>query len=332
MGPLVTVDVTPTTSAPRELAALLESCSRALPSGGCRSAQELDTVEQTAAATVIWLDEWHAHIEVRLEHQTSGTLTRDLTFSRDDARLERFRSVGLAIATIVDQSEDERDESPETRDAATPTPDSATNEATQAAPAPTIRPPRAPATQLPDAVPRARRPSAAGGPARAPLDAVEAGGALGTGLASGPARVGLYVRATHDVNALPVFVGASVAYAVLASGAEPSVTWSDLTLGGGARLETPEFRFEVGLGARVSRTSATAADPGTRASDTRGVWLPGASLEARAAWPSRGPVALTLGAEGSWSSRRLRVTNAGREVGEVPAAHAGISAGGRVVW
>ncbi len=331
MGPFVAVDVTPTASAPRELAALLESCSRALPSGGCRAAREVDAAEQKATASVLWLDEWHAHIEVRLERHASETLTRDLTFSPDDARLERFRSVGLAIATIVDQSQPERDLPPETRPTATlePAPNEPAKALPSALPAPAAP---APAAQPPDAASSARRPGATPASAQAPLDAVEAGTKLGTGLASGSARVGLYVRAAHDVNALPIFVGASVAYAVLASGTDPSVTWSDLTLGGGARLETGQFRCELGLGARVSRTTATAADPGTHAPDTRGVWLPGASVEARAVWPGRGPVAVTLGAEGAWSSRRVRVTNAGRKVGEVPALHAGITAGARLRW
>src|SRR5690349_2625762 len=127
MALIVVVDVAPSASAPRETAALLDSCTRALPSGDCRSAEDVGVDQANAEASVVWSDEWHARIQVRLHGTGLERFERELTFSRGDARLERFRSVGLAIATIVDQSESQRQDSsvPPARNAeAEPNPES----------------------------------------------------------------------------------------------------------------------------------------------------------------------------------------------------------------
>jgi hypothetical protein len=330
VGPLVAVHVDPSPADPREFAVLLESCSRALPRGECRSDLEPAGESPAAFAAVRWLDEWQAHIDARVDGVSARSLTRDLTFSRDDARRERFRSVGLAIATIVDELRVGQGPN-----ATAPVPATAPAADTETAPPVAGTPARAavPSTPTP-----ARGDSAGTSPApadtnsRAHLARLDVGGLAGTGLASGPLRVGVYARFTYDLGVLPVYVDARGSYALTTSGATPYVTWLDLGLGAGARASISALRLELGLRALVCRTSASATDPETGESDTAASVVPGLGVDVRATWPESSALAATLGADSSWLLRAVRVTNAGREVGRVNAYNVGMVAGLRLYF
>ncbi len=317
MGPFVAVHVEPSSQDPRELAALLESCSAALRQGDCDVARGTADEAPPAAASVQWLDEWHAHIAARIDAAPAG-VTRDLVFSRADARLERYRSVGLAIATIVDELEVRAEEQAQ-------------------APAPPAPPPAAEPAHATEGPPRSEARAAA--PAREPpppparpgrIVSVEIGGLLGTGLADGAPRAGVYVRASHDLPSVPVFVAASGSYAVLTSSGAPSVTWADVGLGGGARVAAGPVRLELGARVLLDHTSASAPDPTTRVPDSTGSFIPGAALDARASWPEPSPIAVTLGVDGSLLLRQVTITNAGQELGRVRAHNVGIVGGVRL--
>jgi hypothetical protein len=154
----------------------------------------------------------------------------------------------------------------------------------------------------------------------------------GTGLAGGALRGGVYARGAHDLAGLPAFANVMLAYALSASENPPSVTWTELGLGGGFYFEPAPVRLELSAELELVRTSASARAPAGNAIDSGGRWLPAAGLGVHVVWPARGPLSLLLGARGEWSAREVTVTNAGREIGRAPAYSVGALAGVRFTF
>lgn len=334
MGPFVAVHVEPSPVDARDLAVLLDACSSALPRGKCYADTTAASEPPAALASVRWVDEWSAQIDAHVEGTHSSALTRELTFSREDARRERFRSVGLAIATILDELRVGQD--PEvTASAAAPAPGTALEPPDSARPASPIAaaPPPAGTANAPRATDRS--------PPAAPRDAtlparfgsVEAGGVAGTGLAGAGARVGGYARISHDVGALPLYIDLRGSYAVTTSGnVVPSVSWLEAGVGAGAHLGVQALRLELGVRALFDRTSATAPDPTTGSDDTAKSFIPGVGVDVRATWPDSSRCAATFGLDSTLLARELRITNAGQEVGHVNAYNVGVVAGLRLYF
>ncbi len=330
--PIVAVEVAPAPPPDgRELEALLRACSRALPAGSCESTTGLNErkdLQIAATARVTWSQGGDALVAVRLggsDHE----LTRDLAFAAGDRELERWRSVGLAIATIVDELRVQREAQANPPDADAET--SAVSVETKSAPSP--QPPAAAAPKtFRSGAERADRSPAPPHDARAPQPAssLEAGALVGTGLSTGVPRAGVYARAARDLSNLPAYVQVRLAYAVLASPGEPSVAWSELALGSGVYLATTSVRLEADAGLQVVRTSASARSPVSGKKDEAGSWLPGVALSSRLAWPSQGVLRVLVGVQGAWVMRELVVTNAGAEIGRVPAYSVGLFLGVRV--
>lgn len=328
MGPFVAVHVEPSPVDPRDLGVLLDACSSALPRGKCYADTTAESEPPAALASVRWVDEWSARIDAHVGGTRSSELRRELTFSREDARRERFRSVGLAIATILDELRVGRE------------PDVA---ATSSAPLPAAAlpppaPPLAPAPP-PDRAPYAQAPvdrsSPSGAvPASMPprFGSVEVGGAAGTGLAGAGARLGGYARASHDLRTLPLYIDLRGSYTVTTSGGVPSMKWLEAGVGAGAHLGVQELRLELGMRALFNRTSATAPDPRTSSDDTAASFVPGVGVDVRGTWPDSSRFAATLGLDSTLLVREIRVTNAGQEVGHVNAYNVGIVAGARLYF
>lgn len=324
MGPVVAVEIGPSPAPPRELATLVAACSRALPSGTCVAATSSPASQPPdAAASVHWADPWHAHVEAHVEALGPEVLTRDLAFAQGDPELERYRTLGLAIATMVDQLQERREQAQRTD-----------------APSAERAPPAPPPTK--DALPQAPPPARAAAPvpvsdgehpstaASVSRYALEVGGLAGTGLVDGPARAGLYARATYDVVA-PVFVDASASYALSVTDTPPSVAWTDLGLGAGAYVPASVLRVELGVRVVLSGVSASAPDPYSDTVGSVAAWLPGVGASARVTWPAHGPLAGTVGLDNAWMLKQVRVTNAGSLIGRVSAYNVGIVAGLRLV-
>lgn len=319
MGPLIAVHVEPSPNDPRELAALLDSCSRALPQGACSAERDTGTATPAALASVRWLDEWQAHIDARVGSEEPALVTRDLTFSPNDARVERFRSVGLAIATIVEELEVKMAER------ASGAPPVAVRAAVPALVEPPVSAAKTPVPPVTVAAPPRR-----GAPVARYSESAEVGGLVGTGLLGAAPRGGIYLRVAHDLASSPVFVSASGSYALSVSSAAPLVGWTDVGLGGGGRFTIGSARFEVGARVLLDHTSASAPDPHTARDDTASSFIPGLAFDARFVWPERSAIALALGVDGSWLVREVRITNAGEEIARIPAYNVGAVAGFRL--
>jgi hypothetical protein len=328
MGAVVAVEVAPPPKAVHELAALLEACSAALPEGECQTPAEITAADSTiATAWVSWLDSATVHIDVKLSTSESRTSTREFTFAEEDLPAQRFRTVGLTIATIVDELHLRTRSAEVTNVPAAASPRAQPGEppaeavATRPAPAPSTR-------RAEPATPEELPPKSI----REQQNAVEVDSFLGTGLASGPLRVGLVGRALHDVSALPLFADIEVGYSLLVSSREPKVSWNEFALGGGMRAHLRGVRGEFGVRALLERTTASASDPLSGVDDSKDTWLPGFRLAGTVAWPSEGPVKLTLGARASFLLREIRITNAGVAQARVPSHTVGVLGGVRLTF
>jgi hypothetical protein len=334
--PVVAVEVAPAPSpeAP-ENAILLSACSRALPVGSCESPAGLadrQNVQIAATARVTWDGAGDALVAVRLG-LGEPELTRNLVFEPTDRKLERWRSVGLTIATIVDELRIRR----EAEAATAPELEPETTPAIAGPEPPAPVPPRAPTASPPPVAPttaRSGRLDASPLPSAHELRAassLEAGALVATGLAAGPARSGIYARAAHDVAGLPAFVQVRLAYSVLTSAGDPSVAWSELALGSGGYWTTTTIRAEADASLQLVWTSASARSPSTGSKDQASTWLPGVAVSGRVAWPSRSALCALAGVHAAWVMREVAVSNAGEAIGRVPAYSVGLFLGVRVV-
>jgi hypothetical protein len=315
MTPIIAIEVAPAESTDaRSLSALLRACSLALPVGSCESASDGEPASPLwATARVTWDDTGNAVVTVRLASE-QRELSRDLRFVPEDPPLQRWRTVGLTIATIVDELEVRREA--ETAAMSVPAPEEASPPSSVPAPPAHDAPAQTPTMHAEDKpFVSASKPQPTG--SYPSSTAAEVGGVAGTGLARG-VRGGIYARATRDVAGVPALARLRVAY-LLSSSEQPSVTWSELELGGGVYLRLARLRIELDAGVGVVRTTASARSPTSATIDEASSWLPGASLNLHAVWPANASVAGLLGVRGAWLARAVAVSNAGREIARVPA-------------
>src|SRR4051812_20040953 len=105
--PIVLVELPAADAADVNAPALIAACSSGLRRGTCAAEEEPEGEQATAVAIVSWLDAEHLHARIdvgRRAEQRGGWQVRELTFHEPDALLERWRSVGLAIAGVVGEA------------------------------------------------------------------------------------------------------------------------------------------------------------------------------------------------------------------------------------
>lgn len=324
MGPVVAVEVAPAAPTQRQLAVLLDSCSAALPSGTCEWAGALAPGTNAAAtARVEWASARQVRIEVELADGERAQLTREFTFPRDDPSLERFRTIGLTIATIVDELRAQSAGS-ETAPASEP------ERPVEAQSAGVAGRQNETAVASPPHDVRSGKHGKRAGPGGRRLNAIETGASFGTGLASGTTRIGLWLAAARQLEELPAFARIEVGYAVRTTSGEPSVTWNEFVLGGGFRSSLGEVRADVSGLALLARTAAGATHPQTGVTDRADTWLPGFGLAGRVEWPRASPLAATFGVRALAMLRSVTITNAGTEVARIPAYNVGLVGGLRL--
>jgi hypothetical protein len=106
-GPVI-VDLPPATVSSPYVGALLESCTTGMHAQArCTlGPEEAGTEQSTAVAIVAWDGSAHpqARIDVGLRFGMPRWRSRVLSFSAEDPEVERWRTVGFAIATIVGEA------------------------------------------------------------------------------------------------------------------------------------------------------------------------------------------------------------------------------------
>jgi hypothetical protein len=275
--PPIVVDLGPNVAA-AELQHVLEACNEVVAEGACLPQGEPGAEEPRAIAVARTEDRAArvVQIEVRLLHSEQPPLVRRLRFTREDPARERWRSVGLAIATLVGEGQRAEQEQ-EARAAGEP-------EAGQEPPA---APPPAPPPPPVQAAATRDDPEQAVEPARPviPLDGVFIGVGVfgGPALDDGSARVGASLRGGWSSPAGFCVLG-SASYSVRAVGTSSfSVSWLSLEAGVGYRFWlTDELSAALGLQVGVQQLRFEASARGEQSS--RAVYNPLATLGVDGWW------------------------------------------------
>jgi hypothetical protein len=272
---------------------LLDSCSRTVREGRCVLSSSAVAEPRIAIVTVRFDDasEGVARVEVRAGDGAPFALhSRVIVFKKTDARVERWRTVGLTIATLVGDAlaptageptgvthgseatladvppgtaviDDANVERPhESSPVAAPIPRSTNDEKSVTAPLP------ASASAITPASP-SDRPSTARGLPHALWVGVS--GALGPGLESGAWRWGASIDAGLRAKRLPLFAHLGLSYRWRPADSRGlSVQWQGLTLGGGVALGSVSLRIEPRLAIGIENIHAAVTDRATGRSDS----------------------------------------------------------------
>jgi hypothetical protein len=290
-----------TAASPELEAALVRACTAAVREGYCALDRDRPEMQRTAVAVVRWSAQEH---DVRIEFNAgiddgSRVLSRSLSFTDADERIERWRTVGLTIATLAGEAE------PATEDNA---PSTQTE-------SPAARPERA--------LPNQGTPSL-----EAPKLWLDAGGLVGTALDTASPRFGVWA----DVGARlggSAFVGVGgIDYSFARGDPFLSVQWLSLAAGLGVQVGRSNrgLVFEGSALFFVERQQVSASD-GARA-DADAVFGYGGRGKTVLVW-QLDVFSPLLGAEGWVNAAPLRVLVHDQYAGTAPRAGAGIVLGVR---
>lgn len=281
-----------------ERAELLRACSEAI-AGRCSFSGDVGSAGAPDALAVITLDAGASRARVELGRSGSTWKKRELAFAQADSPKERWRALGLTLATLFGD----------------PAP---------AEPEPKAPPPRAPAPspQPALAAQEAREPLARDGVSFPRLGAALS---LSPALTQGPLRWGLLVRASAGPfgGIIEPVLGAGYA---LRPGSSRDLDLSFATLTAGvavpyraADILTLRLRLEA-AGEWVLVSQSEPADSGQR-------FVAGAVLGVDASWPARSRIAGFVGAD-LWMFTGGTAISAGSEnLASVPARRIAALAG-----
>jgi hypothetical protein len=283
----IAVEIAPPDARPEDVAALLTACTRAVAPSECVLAAEAPEGGALAVAIVTWQNDGQAFVEVGMRREGRPEWrSRGVNFAAEDERVERWRTVGFVVGTLA-RSELSGEPVPEEK--------------------PKPEPPRTPPA-APPAAPRPQRDPhspVSKPPVRA---AIDVGGELGPGLASGW-RTGGVLRTRWPFQD-PLRLLISLKY-LEQNGSTPDGRW--LTLGAGLGWVHGSAQTEVAGGAegRIEYFQATyekyyAATPaGVNARDSR--WVAGLGLHASAAWMPMPAFGLYVAGDAAWMFGSTRV-------------------------
>lgn len=339
MLPPVVVDLGPDAGRP-QLSIVLEACNEAIARGVCvpEGAAGDEAPRARALARAADRRVRVVRIEVRLASDPGASFVRELRFARRDPVSERWRTVGLAIATLVGEGERAREDG-EAPVAALPAPDASEPEA--ASPAsesepPTAEPSPAPPEPERDTGDEAEEPEELGEPLppppeiraprrppelvfepaepEPPLDwshrplFIGLGAVVGSGFDAGTWRSGGRLRGGwHFESGLALL--ASAGYAV-GSAEDASVAWLTFDAGVGYRHALSE-RLNVGAslfaGAERARFELSPGATPQRVSQSETRFSPRLGLAADVWWRAAPMFGFWASLEGSTSTRETRV-------------------------
>jgi hypothetical protein len=352
--PLVIVEIGVHDAPPALSAALLQACSASVPRGECKFDDAGDEAP-VAIATVKWDGnaERGVHVEVGARrHGESAWLSKTLQFRAVDPRGERWRSVGLTIATLVRElvpfNEPGRSEgtapSAATPASATPSTAGHATEATSDGPAGTatqgalaatgVVPPAPPVRDVPlvpdedasrDRSPAVDTPPPGGDGTTRPGHAARTSFWMDIGALGGPAfregslRVGAFAAFGLHPRATPWFARLSLGHEVVPDGtAGLSGHFTTVSAGGGVALRWTEanLALEPHAALLVEQLGVTVTDA-TGRSDGGSQWAIGAHAGAALVW-ERAWVSPLVGLEGFWRGAPTDILNRNQVVATVP--------------
>ena len=298
--PLIVVEVPAQDRGASETAALIEACTGGLGGGRCQLTQTRDPESVSAVAIVSWRDDQRlgALVEVsRVRQPSESWRSEELRFKPEDQRLERFRALGLAIATLFREAQPPNG-------ASTPEPP----DFPRKKPASAARRTAAPTRTKPSATPNEPINDEASGDTEAssngakrgsswhPAAWISAGAFAAYDPELGAGRAGGQLQFAVGAVRSPGFLSALGSYALGPSLAGVSLSWATLGFGPGIRLPlapSVELRgvargLMVDVAGRVSEASGTSQ---------QNVWVPGAGFELELAVRTGDRVSASLAAD-----------------------------------
>jgi hypothetical protein len=303
MIPAVAVEIAPESAAPAESVtaaneALLSACSSALKRGSCQFAKRISADQSVSAtATVVWEssgDSVRVEVKLAMSPGSANVLRRDLSFAHDDALIERWRAVGLSVASLVGGAE--------LGSAAEPRLGASKSDAVPQIPE---RLQQAPAASEKDrATDVGTRTDVS-----LPLWWVGLGATVGPGTTSDAARSGVRLEIGVALDA-PVYALASFGYAVGVAGVgDLDTAW--MTTRAGVlyfdHLVSSGIGLGVSAGVLAQRLEARASVMGE--GDSGSQWDPGVSVGLRAVLPASDVWAFSVGADAwrLWRGAEIRL-------------------------
>ena len=267
---------------------LVKSCSDAVPEGRCVLADESTSSRPNsganAAAIVVWEGTEHrvARVEVGLPGSARAEwLSRAIEFNRKDDAAERWRAVGLVIATLVGEK---------LRPPA--------EKIVPAAPAAVEAPPRAP--------PPSTHPPISDSPRPRERLWIEAGAMAAPGLEGGSWRAGAWARAAYRPWPLPLYGVTSVRYlATPRDGQGVAAQWFSPSVGFGVVGSLGDWRLLAHVDLAAQWTHASVEKAG--ASDGASRWVTLARAGADCAYMPLSWVGVVGGAEVFVASSGTRI-------------------------
>jgi hypothetical protein len=104
-GPVLIVELPAEQTLRAEVAALMKACTEGLGEGRCELSSNVDSADGVAVVSLRGRDSLSALIEVGNRRAESRPWrSQELVFKEQDARVERFRTLGFAIATLYRES------------------------------------------------------------------------------------------------------------------------------------------------------------------------------------------------------------------------------------
>ncbi len=286
--------------------ALLEACNIGMNPGTCVFGQDaVPAREGSAIAVVSWENPEHSAARIDVGLRVRGApqwQVRMLSFSPTDPEVERWRTAGFAIATLVGEAA--------ARDSAAPGP----------------QPP-------PGTTPADRRDSTVAavpiGPTRSWIDA-ELVSTAGAQLSS-PA-VGGEVRVSSMLRRSWFFFGALGCTVQAVSIDSLSIVRPNASAGIGLVVLRLRERVELALraNARVELVEATGVDPGSKVTGAGGQWVGGVGEALDLSWMVSDTMGVVAGGTLSEMAGSTDFTAHGHVAAHVPAVDVGILAGLRL--
>jgi hypothetical protein len=301
--PLIVVEIPAQDRAAPEVPALLEACASGLGGGRCELTQPSNADPTSGIAIVSWRDPDHlsALVEVaRVQDPGEGWRSEELRFKAQDRPVERFRTLGLAIATLFRQAARPPDKTQPSA-AERPAPEPKQPAPGRAAAAKAKRPKPVPAKAEPETVeppepePGDRKPDIAAPPHHA-LSWISAGGLAAYDPKLSDWHYGGLLKLSLGARAFPGFVSAFGSYATGPRLDEVSLDRATLGLGPGLRFSlSPSLELRAVLRGLMVNVSGRISERGT--TSRKNAWLPGAALDLELALRGSGRVSGAVGAQ-----------------------------------
>ncbi|HVW27010.1 MAG TPA: hypothetical protein VHC69_16710 [Polyangiaceae bacterium] len=349
----VAVEIVAPAEAPTMTRALLDACSSSVRVGSCELATRTTSEPRLASATVRWSDASERSVRIDVTagaRDASAVRLRVLAFKDTDAIVERWRAVGLTIATLVGDALANAPSGPAPVDASTGTENAnavaapqnpGAVQATEAKPSPKAA--AAPEQQQKEAVSRtpvdrsrtlepstARHEATPSGATPLPrmLWATVAG-QTGPGLESDSFRFGASVDAAFRPAAFPVF--GRVAFGYSSRGTDSrglSVQWENAVAGAGVVVGSGALRLEPRAGIGLENVHAHETDPATKHSASGNSLGPSFQLGLDGVF-QLGHFGFVLTLEGTQKHAPTQILVEGRDFGTSAATTWGVGAGVR---